>query len=101
MPEVLLRGHPRRVRMRGVGVDPHQVAGMPAAHPGGLHAPRGGQVRRPQADALHARAGRHDLLDVGDAERGLQDGVQLDRARQPALGFELRQQAGPLDDLLG
>ena len=72
---------------------------MAAADARRLHAPRRGEVGRAEADALHARAGGADLLDVGDAERGLEDGVDEDRPLELVLGLELRQQAVDVVDV--
>jgi hypothetical protein len=72
---------------------------MAAANPGRLHAPEGGQVGRPEAHPLHSRAGRGDLLEVDDAERGLEDRVHEERALQPGLCLELRQQSVDVVDV--
>src|SRR4051794_8238269 len=95
VPEVLLRARPGRLGVGGVRVAQHAVAGVPAADARRLHAPRRGQVRRPHAHALHARAGGCDLLDVGDAERRLEDRVDEDRALDARARLELGEQ--PVD----
>src|SRR4029077_11953469 len=73
VPRILLRRRTRRRWLLRVRVGAHQIGGMAAADAGRLHAPRRAQVRRSEADALHARARGADLLDVRDAERGLED----------------------------
>ena len=95
VPWVLLGGGPRGLGVVGVGVGDDQIAGMPAAHARRLHPPRGGQVGRAEAHALHARAGGGDLLQVDHAEAGLEDGVDEDRALEARLGLELGQE--PVD----
>jgi hypothetical protein len=77
---------------------------MSPANPGGLHPPERGEVGGPEAHSLHPGARGCDLLEVHDAERGLEDGVHHDRPPDPRLGLELGQQAidvmdvpGPLD----
>ena len=72
---------------------------MAAAHARRLHAPRGGQVGRADAHALHARRRRRDRLDVRDAERGLEDRVHEDRPLQPVARLELREQAVDVVDV--
>ena len=65
---------------------------MAAADPRGLHAARGGEVGGPEADAVHARRGRGDRLDVVDALGGFQDGVDQDRLFDGMPGLELGQE---------
>jgi hypothetical protein len=72
-----------------------------AADAGGLHAPRGGEVGRAEAHALHARAGGRDLLEVHDALAGLEDRVDEDRPRDAVLGLELGEQAVDVVDVPG
>ena len=83
------------------GVLAHQVAGVAAADPGGLHAAVGGQVGGAERQALHAGAGGADLLDVGHAPGGLEDGVHEQRLGEPGLGLELGEQAVDVVDVLG
>ena len=83
VPEVLLRAGARRVRVARVRVGEHDVAGVAAADARGLHPPRRREVGRAEAHALHARRGGGDLLDVRDAERGLEDRVDEDRPLEP------------------
>src|SRR3989441_2249008 len=66
---------------------------MAAAHASRLHAARGGEVRWPEADPLHAWARGADLLDVGDAERGLEDGVHEEGALQLMVRLQLGEEA--------
>ena len=79
VPRVLLGGGARLVRVVGVRVLDHAVAGVAAADARRLHAPRGGEVGGAEAHALHARAGGRDLLEVHDALRGLEDRVDQQR----------------------
>ena len=58
VPQVLLEGGARRVGVVRVRVLAHEVAGVAATDPGGLHAPVGGEVGRTERQALHPRAGR-------------------------------------------
>ena len=73
----------------------HPVAGVAAAHPGGLHPPGGGQVGGAEAHALHAGAGGGDLLDVGHAQGRLEDGVDEDRAGRARPGPPAGPAGGP------
>src|SRR5215207_7721078 len=93
VPGVLLGGRARRLRIVGVRVLDHAVAGVAAAHARGLHAPVRGKIRRPEAHSLHARACGGDLLEVGHALSRLEDRVDEDRAAEPGLRLQLRQQA--------
>jgi hypothetical protein len=72
-----------------------------AADAGGLHPAVGGEVGRAEGETLHPRAGRADLLDVGHAACGLEDGVDQDRPLQAGLGLELGQQPVDVVDVLG
>ena len=74
---------------------------MAAADAGGLHAAVGGQVGRAEREALHAGRGAADLLDVGDATSGLEDGVDQQRLGETGLGLELGEQAIDVVDVLG
>ena len=74
---------------------------MAAADAGGLHPAVGGEVGRAEGQALHARAGRADLLDVGHAARGLEDRVDQDRPVEAGLGLELGEQPVDVVDVLG
>ena len=65
---------------------------MAAADARGLHAARGGEISGSQADAVHARGGRGDRLDVVYALRGFQDGVDQDRLLDRMLGLQLGQE---------
>src|SRR5438093_1623600 len=63
-----------------------------------------GEVGRAEAHALDARRGGGDLLEVRDAERGLEDRVDEDRPLQAGACLELPEQSvdvvdvpGPLD----
>src|SRR5207244_3520152 len=76
-----------------VGAD--EIRRMAAADARRLHTARGRKVRRAEADALHARARCADLLDVGDAECGLEDRVDEERASQLVARLQLREQ--PVD----
>ena len=69
MPEILLIRRPSlAVRAR---IKQDAVARVAAADARRLHTPRRGQIGRAERDALHARRGGRDLLDVGHALRGL------------------------------
>ena len=74
---------------------------MAAAHAGRLHPAVGGQVGRPEGEALHPRRGAADLLDVHHAAGGLEDRVHEDRPLQPGLGLELGEQPVDEVDVLG
>ena len=74
------------------GILPHEVARVPSPDAGGLHAPVGGQVGGAEGQALHAGAGEADLLDVGDATGGLEDGVDHEGLGEPGLDLELGEQ---------
>ena len=74
---------------------------MAAADAGGLHPAVGGEVGRAEGEALHARAGAADLLDVGHAAGGLEDRVDQDRPVEPGLGLELGEQPVDVVDVLG
>ncbi len=65
---------------------------MTAAHTRRLHAPRGRQIGRAKAHAVHARAGAGDRLHVVDALGGLEDGVDEDGAGKCVLGLQLREE---------
>ena len=79
----------------------HQVTGVAAADPRGLHPTVGGQVGGTQGEALHARARPADLLHVGDAAGGLEDRVDQQRPVEPGLGLELGEQPVDVPDVLG
>ena len=77
---------------------------MAAADARRLHGARGGEIGRAEAHAVHARGGGRDRLDIVDALRGFQDGVDQDRLLDLVARFELRQQLveimnvpGPID----
>ena len=72
---------------------------MAAADAGGLHAARGGEVGGTEAHAVHARRGTGDGLDIVDALRGLQNGVDQDRLLHRVPGLELRQQLVEIVDV--
>ena len=57
----------------------HAIGRMAAADPCRLHAARGRKVRRAKAHAVHARTGGGDVVDVLDALRGFQNGMNQDR----------------------
>ena len=101
VPGVLLGGRAGRLGVVGIGVVDHAVAGVAAADARGLHPPRSGQVGRAEAHALHPRAGGRDLLEVDDAEAGLEDRVDQDRAVEAGLGLELGQQPVDVVDVPG
>src|SRR5690606_23679523 len=90
VPQVLLIERARGAASSGIGE--YAVIGMATSDPGRLHAPRCSEVGRPQAHAVHAGARGCDLLDVGDAFRRLQDGMDQNRLLDAALCFELREQ---------
>ena len=98
MPEVLLE---RRAFGVGLCVGQHHIVRMAAADTRGLHAARGGEVRGAEAHAVHARGGTRDRLDVVDALRGLQDGVDQDRPFDRVARFELREQLIEIVDVPG
>ena len=79
VPEVLLVGGAGPVDVAVDRVLAHEVAGVPAADPGGLHPAVGGQVGGAEAEALHAGDGPADLLHVGHAAGRLEDGVHEER----------------------
>ena len=81
VPQVLLEGRALGPARRRIGDDP--VLGMAAADARRLHAARGGEIGRPEAHAVHARAGGGDGVDVLDALGRLQDGMDQDRLRRP------------------
>ena len=62
---------------------------MAAADPRGFHRARRGQVRRTEADAVHARRGGRDRGDIVDALGGFQDGMDQDRLLDRVLGLKL------------
>src|SRR5437762_1010656 len=93
VPRVLLGRLARRVRVVRVRVGAHEIRRVAAADARRLHAARRGEVRRAEADALHARARGADLLDVGDTERGLEDGVHQKRAPELVARLELGEEA--------
>src|SRR5215213_358370 len=101
VPGVLLGGGARRVGVVRVRVLDHAVARVPAAHARRLHAPVRGEVRGPEAHALHARAGGGDLLGVRHPLGGLEDRVDQDRPLEPGPGLELREQAVHVVDVPG
>ena len=74
VPEILLIERPVGLAFHGVGQ--HAVEWMPAAHTGRLHTARCGQIRRPQAQSVHARARGGDLFDVFHTLGCLQEGMQ-------------------------
>ncbi len=90
MPQILLEQHARCPIPRAVFQ--HAIKGMTAAHTGGFHAARGRKIRRPQADAVHARAGRCDLGHIIHPLRRFQNGMDQDWFCDFMTGFELRQQ---------
>ncbi len=100
MPEILLRGDARRVRLilHRIGAD--EVAGVTAADAGRLHAARRGEICRAEADALHAGARRGDLLDAGDANGRLEDGVELDGTLHAGARLELGEELIGVVDVL-
>jgi hypothetical protein len=78
-----------------------EVARVAAADAGRLHPPVGGEVGGAEREALHARRGAADLLDVGHAEGRLEDRVHEERAGEPGLGLELGEQPVDVVDVLG
>ena len=93
VPEILLGGRARCVGVVGIGICADDVSGMAAAYAGRLHAAACGEVRWSEGEALHARAGGADLLDVGDAESGFENGVNQEGLLESRTGFKLSQQA--------
>src|SRR4051794_28892845 len=79
VPRVLLSACPLGIGVIGVRIGDDPVPGMTPADAGGLHPPRGCQIGRTEAHALHPRAGRGDLLEVDHALGGLEDRVHEDR----------------------
>src|SRR5262249_42215864 len=79
----------------------HEVGRVSAAHARRLHAARRRQVGGTEADALQARAGRADLLDVGHTLGGLEDRVHEDGTIDAVLALELRQQTVDVVDVPG
>jgi hypothetical protein len=88
VPEILLKE--RALLLAGFGVGENAVAGMSATDAGRLHAARSGQVGRAEAQAVHARAGAADGLDVGHPLRRLEQGMQQNRFADRVLRFEQR-----------
>ena len=74
---------------------------MAAADAGGLHGARGGKIRRAEAHAVHARGGDRDCLDIVDALRRLQNGVDHDRLCDLVPRFELGEQLVEVMDVPG
>ena len=74
---------------------------MAAADAGGLHGARRGEIGGAEAHAVHARGGGGDRLDVVDALRGLQDGVDQDRLLDLMARLQLRQQLVEIVDVPG
>ena len=72
---------------------------MAAADARRLHRARGGEIGGAEAHAVHARRGGGDRLDIVDALRGLQDGVDQDRLLDAVARFELRQQLVEIVDV--
>jgi len=72
-----------------------------AADASGLHPPVGREVRGPEAEALHARRGGADLLDVVDSTGGLEDRVDHQRLGQLGLRLELGEEPVDVVDVLG
>ena len=85
----------------GGGVRNDLVFGMAAADAGRLHRPRGGEIGRAQAHAVHARRGAGDGLDVLHALGRLQDGVDQDRLGHPVLRLQLGEQLVEIVDVPG
>ena len=100
VPQVLLVRRAGGVRVVRVGVGAHEVARVAAADAGGLHPAVGGEVGGAERQALHPRRGGADLLDVGDAAGGLEDGVDEDRPLEADLRLELGQQPIDVVDVL-
>ena len=104
VPEVLLVGGAGVRCALDVAVDrvlAHQIAGVAAAHAGGLHAPVGGEVCRPQRKALHAGGGGADLLHVGHTPGRLEDRMHENGLGETGLGFELGEETVHVVDVLG
>ena len=74
---------------------------MAAADARRLHRARSGEIGGAQAHAVHARRGGGDRLDIVDALRGLQNGVDQDRLFDFVARFELRQQLVEIVDVPG
>ena len=74
---------------------------MAAADARRLHPPVGGEVGRAERQPLHARRRAADLLDVGHAAGGLEDGVHEDRPVEAGLRLELGEQPVDVVDVLG
>jgi hypothetical protein len=107
VPQVLLERRPVGVDVARRGgsacrrrVGPDQVVGVAAADARRLHAAARGEIGRAEGDALHARAGGRDLVDVRDSRGGLEDRVDEDRPVEPGLGFELREDPVDVVDVL-
>jgi hypothetical protein len=94
-----LRRGPWGIGIVGVGIVDDEVTGVAAADPRRLHAPRGGEVGRTKAHALHPRAGVCDLLDVDNALRRLQESVDQDRPLDLGLRLELGKEAVDIVDV--
>ena len=62
---------------------------MAAADPRRFHGARGCKIRGAKAHAVHARRRGRDGLNVIDAFRSFQDGVDENRLLHPVLGFKL------------
>ena len=90
MPQVLLEKGP--VGAAGDGIGQHAVERVAAADPRRLHPARGGEVGRPQAHAVHPRAGGRDVVHVLDPLGGLEQGMNQDRPADSVSRFELGQQ---------
>ncbi len=75
----------------GFAVGQHHVVRMAAADARGLHAARGREIGGAETHAVHPRRGRRDRLDIVDALRGLENGVDQDRPLDGVAGFELGQ----------
>ena len=90
MPEILLEEGALLLAsiLAGFGVGEDAVAGMPATDARRLHATRGGQVGRAEAQTMHARTGAADRLDIGDSLRGLEQRMQEDRLPDGVLRFQ-------------
>src|SRR6187551_1467508 len=65
---------------------------MSSAYARRLHRAGDGEVSRPEAHAVHARRSGSDRLDIVDALRRLQDGVDQDRLFELMPRLELREQ---------
>ncbi len=101
VPQVLLVRRALSVDVPVGRVLAHQVARVPATDARRLHPAVGCEVGRSEREALHARAGPADLLDVHHATCGLEDRVHQERLLQPGPGLELRQQPVDVVDVLG